>query len=272
MEVLNTMREKGLTGFQLKLIGLILMVFDHIHYFFSYTDSIPIAFKWVGRVVAPIFIFMTIEGYTHTRNKKKYMFRLWLGSLVMNIGNFFIPKYIQRMDNSALMNNIFATLFMITIYLCIVDFMSRSIKEKSAAKIFLSIILFIAPMALGMLFVSSMALNPSLIYLIFIIPTPLFVEGGVVFIILGIMMYLLRNNRKKLVIVYTILSLALILTGELSLNGIFMINYQWMMVFAAPLIYLYNGQKGRGMKYLFYIFYPAHIYALYIVSSLIMNK
>lgn len=266
------MKEKGLTGFQLKLIGLILMIFDHIHQFFSYTDSVPIAFKWVGRVVAPIFIFMTIEGYTHTRNKKKYIFRLWLGSIVMNLGNLLIPRYIQRMDNSALINNIFATLFMIVIYLCIVDFLSKSIKEKSILKIFLSIVLFIAPMALGIFFINIMSLNTGLIYLAFIIPTPLFVEGGVVFIILGIIMYLLRKDRKKLLIVYTILSLALILTGELSLNGIFMINYQWMMVFAAPLIYLYNGQKGRGMKYLFYIFYPAHIYVFYIISSLMMNK
>ena len=67
------MQEKGFTGFKLKLIGLMLMVFDHIHEFFNYSGSIPIAFKWVGRIVAPVFIFMTVEGYTHTRSKKKYM-------------------------------------------------------------------------------------------------------------------------------------------------------------------------------------------------------
>ncbi len=272
MGVVQQMQEKGLTGFQLKLIGLILMVFDHIYEFFSYGSNIPIAFKWVGRIVAPIFIFMTIEGYTHTRNKKKYILRLYLGSIVMNIGNFFIPRYFERVDNFGLMNNIFATLFMITIYLCIVDFMAKAIREKSRLKIFLSILLFIAPMALGILLISGMSLNTTLLYLAFIIPTPLFVEGGPVFIVLGIIMYLLRENRKKLIIVYTIISLALMLTGELSASGLFMNNFQWMMVFAAPLFYLYNGQKGKGMKYLFYVFYPAHIYVLYIISSLMMNK
>jgi len=41
-----------------------------------------------------------------------------------------------------------------------------------------------------------------------------------------------------------------------------------MMIFAVIPIFLYNGEKGRGMKYFFYIFYPAHIYILYIIATL----
>lgn len=44
-------------------------------------------------------------------------------------------------------------------------------------------------------------------------------------------------------------------------------NFQWMMVFALPLILAYNGKKGIGLKYLFYIFYPAHIIILYFISA-----
>lgn len=272
MEVGQKMQEKGFTGFKLKLIGLMLMVFDHIHEFFNYSGSIPIAFKWVGRIVAPIFIFMTVEGYTHTRSKKKYMLRLYLGSIIMNIGNLLIPRYFERTDNLGLMNNIFATLFLITVYLCIVDFTTKAIKEKNALRIFTGMILFIAPIALGVLLIMNMSNNITIGYLALVIPTPLFVEGGSVFIVLGIIMYLLRENKKKLIIVYTIISLALMFTGEFSTNGLFVNNFQWMMIFAAPLLYLYNGQKGKGMKYLFYVFYPAHIYVFYIISSLIMNK
>jgi hypothetical protein len=41
---------------------------------------------------------------------------------------------------------------------------------------------------------------------------------------------------------------------------------QWLMVFALIPIVLYNGRRGKGSKYFFYIFYPAHIYALYIIA------
>ena len=40
-------------------------------------------------------------------------------------------------------------------------------------------------------------------------------------------------------------------------------------VFAIIPIYFYNGEKGRGDKNFFYIFYPVHIYILYIVASLL---
>lgn len=266
------MREKGLNGFQIKVIGLVLMVFDHIHEFFSYTDNIPVAFKWVGRLVAPIFVFMVVEGYTHTRNKKKYMLRLFLGSFIMNIGNLILPVYFQRTDDLGLMNNIFATMFMITVYLCIIDYIDNSRKEKNGFKIFIGVLMLIAPIALSMAFIKAATMgNMFMVKLALYIPTPIFVEGGPVFVILGIIMYLLRNDKKKLITVYVIMSLAFMFTGELSFNVLFFKNYQWMMVFAAPLLYFYNGEKGRGMKYLFYIFYPAHIYILYIISCFVMK-
>ena len=34
---------------------------------------------WVGRLAYPIFAFMLVEGYFHTRNLKKYMGRLLFG-------------------------------------------------------------------------------------------------------------------------------------------------------------------------------------------------
>ncbi|AFS77597.1 TraX family protein [Gottschalkia acidurici 9a] len=269
------MKEKGLTGFQLKIIGLILMIFDHIYSLFGAIGNIPVVFKWAGRIVAPIFIFMTVEGYVHTRNKKKYMLRLYLASVLMSIGNDLVYKYFSRADGAILSNNIFATLFLITLYLCIIDFIKNAMNKKSTLKIALGVVLLILPIALSVAFIilmSNMSNISILSYLMRLIPLPILVEGGPLFILIGIFMYLLRENRKNVFIVYTIMSLALMFTGELSIKTILFNNYQWMMVFAAPLMHLYNGQKGRGMKYLFYIFYPAHIYIFYIASSLMMKR
>ncbi|HBJ2610524.1 conjugal transfer protein TraX [Clostridium botulinum] len=266
------MKEKGLTGFQLKLIGLFLMIFDHIHEMFGFKNNIPVAFNWVGRIVAPIFIFMTVQGFIHTRNRRKYAARLYIGSVLMNLGNFIIPKYFQRTDDLALFNNIFATLFMIVIYLSIIEYLGKSIKEKNTLGIVKGIGLLILPIAIGFIIIMNIA-APGMMYAVFIIPTPLFVEGGPVFILLGIMMYLFREKKKMLVIVYSILSIIIMLMGgDITIQGLLFKNYQWMMIFAAPLFYLYNGQKGKGVKYLFYVFYPAHIYIFYIISVYMMKK
>lgn len=42
---------------------------------------------------------------------------------------------------------------------------------------------------------------------------------------------------------------------------------QWMMIFAVIPMYFYNGERGSGNKNFFYIFYPAHIYLLWILAS-----
>lgn len=243
------MKEKGLTGFQLKLIGLVLMVFDHVYYFFSF-KNIPIIFTWVGRIVAPIFIFTAVEGYYHTRSKKRYILRLYIGFLFMNIGNNIALRFLPRPDNVLVTNNIFSTLFLIIIYISILDFMEKSIEEKDIFKTILGIIFFTIPIILDLI----ISLNPkTLMSLSNIIPMVSITEGGPMFVLIGITMYMFRDDRNRQLIIYSGLSL-------------FFGSYQWMMIFATPLLYLYKGEKGRGMKYFFYIFYPAHIYFLYIIS------
>ena len=61
---------KGFTDFQLKWLALVLMVFDHIHYFFEFTGKVPEWFSMLGRLSAPLFLFCLLEGFAHTRNRK----------------------------------------------------------------------------------------------------------------------------------------------------------------------------------------------------------
>ena len=42
---------------------------------------------------------------------------------------------------------------------------------------------------------------------------------------------------------------------------------QLYCLLAFPLIALYNGKRGKGLKYYFYAFYPLHLLILYLISK-----
>ena len=93
--------------------------------------------------------------------------------------------------------------------------------------------------------------------------------GRLSFVILGIMFFYLRNNRKRMMIVYLMFSLAFFPFLNFSFKTAFYYDYQWMMIFSMPLMLLYNEKKGHGLKYLFYIYYPAHIFLFFFISGFI---
>ena len=49
------------------------MVIDHIAAAFLSNDSaITVIMRMIGRLTAPTMAFFIVEGYFHTKNKKKY--------------------------------------------------------------------------------------------------------------------------------------------------------------------------------------------------------
>ena len=61
------------TGNQLKVIGAIAMVIDHIG---AYMLPDLTILRIIGRLSYPIFAYMIAEGFEHTQNRKKYLFRM----------------------------------------------------------------------------------------------------------------------------------------------------------------------------------------------------
>ena len=72
------------------------------------------------------------------------------------------------------------------------------------------------------------------------------------------MMYLLSSNRDVSFAVAVIL-LGLF-SGTIEFFALFML---------IPLRY-YNGKRGISLKYVFYAFYPVHLFVLYLICRLAM--
>lgn len=255
-----------LTGYQLKLIAIILMVFDHLHQMFNMFGA-PLWLTMLGRPVAPIFLFLSSEGFYYTRNKKKYIFRLWIAFALMSISSNLLQRTFP-LDNIMLINSMFGTLFLTSYYMLMIDNLKNGIKDKKTSTIFLAILGILLPIILDSLFLLFIgSIPPVLINFTSIIPFPTMVEGSYTWIVLGVAFYLLKDKNKYIrILPLVILSLFSFIQGMGSPG-----NIQWLMIFAAIPILLYNGKQGRKSKYFFYIFYPAHIYILYLVSYFIQS-
>ena len=93
---------------------------------------------------------------------------------------------------------------------------------------------------------------------------------AVALLLAGIAMYLCHRNLKKEVFAFMSVSLVWLLMAIVlsrpSFYDLIFKYFEWMEIFSAPLMLSYNGQRGKGSKYLFYVFYPTHIYLLYALS------
>ena len=76
---------RGRTSTGLKGLALVLMLLDHIHYILGFTGWIPDWFSMLGRLSAPLFLFCAVEGFTHTRSRKKYFLKVYGLSVLMSV-------------------------------------------------------------------------------------------------------------------------------------------------------------------------------------------
>jgi hypothetical protein len=254
-----------LSGAGVKIAGLILMTADHLHQMLI-AQGAPGWLSWFGRPVAVMFMFLTAEGFFYTRRKRRYMLQLLGGSLLMSLMNQLLPAAMP-MEYITLTNNIFGTLFMAAFYMWILDCFREGFKEKRAAKILGAAGGFLLPLALGIAMLLAVQNENRIAALILLfIPNILSVEGGFALVLLGAAFYMLRKRR--------LIQAALVLAAG-ALNWYFSRtspdagNFQWLMVFAVIPMLLYNGKRGRGGKYFFYAYYPAHIYILYCAAWLL---
>ncbi len=203
-------------------------------------------------------------------------------------------------------NNFFRTLFSMCIIIFLID--SYRNKDKNFKKhLYIYLIWQALSIAICILLFNIMWLSEEFIayFLSALFGNVFNLEGGLVFVCLGVLIYLIKSNKKTLTIGYTgfciiyftitVTSILPIFLGKLRFWGftflsdiieyildtivclspmdvggsMFFRNFQWMMIMALPFMLFYNGERGKKMKYFFYIFYPVHIIILFYLGNMI---
>ena len=100
-----------------------------------------------------------------------------------------------------------------------------------------------------------------------IVPNLALNEYGFEFVALGVAMYFLKEKMDLFVPVYVLFCIYQFSGEWLWGDGGFPI--QWLMIFALPVMLKFNGEKGPGWKYFFYVFYPAHTLVLFYLGNFV---
>lgn len=181
-----------------------------------------------------------------------------------------IVSYMVRGAKTTPNNNIFTTLLLIGIIVTIIECFRNDSKKKSMKML----MLFLTIQAVGtLLFLFTSAFLPKG-YNLYILPVSffpnvLFCEGGFLWVALGVILYFTKERKvlySAAMILYSLI-IPLFLGTDFTFRSLFLENYEWMLIGALPFMLCYNGKKGHGFKWLFYIFYPTHIFLLCWIGS-----
>ena len=104
------------------------------------------------------------------------------------------------------------------------------------------------------------------------------IDYGIGLVILGLIMYFAKTKGKQcaafLIFCLVCFVGSIVAPGklfELQSVGFFMTffnRFQCQMVFALPIMLLYNGEPGRKCKWFFYGYYPLHRELIYLIGEL----
>lgn len=227
----NKLGLNQLTGNQLKLIALIAMTCDHVG-----KELLPEydILQVVGRLAFPIFAYMIAEGCRYTKDRQKHLLHI--------AGLAALCQLVYLMAEKSLFQCILVTFTLSICVIYVIDFAKK--KQTAASR------LGAAAVCIGIYFVSD-------ILPVILQGTDFEIDYGIWGILLPIGVYF-APKRWRLPV-----TAAILVPLCLSVGGL-----QWYSLAAVVLLALYSGKRGKAkIKNLFFIYYPAHLAVIYLLSN-----
>ena len=240
----------GLSASTLKIIACIAMLIDHVGaYIFPQEEWLRV----IGRISFPIFAYFIAEGCRYTRHKLK-RFGLVFGLALICESVYY--WFAGELDGGILLTFSFSILLVYE-----VQAIKRALAQKRPVAVCLYLLLFAASLGAVYGFIKTV-LYISYGFWGVLVPVftalPDYREGEVP----RCFRYLSRLGWKLF-----FCSVGLLL---LCVSRGLTTNVQTWCLMAIPILALYNGDPGvKGMKYGFYLFYPLHLVAIFLLEKVI---
>lgn len=250
----------------IKLTALVLMTIDHIG---RYIPGMPLITRILGRASRPLFAFCAVQGLKHTSDSDRYLKRLYIFSIITGVMNYALNSLFPQAWHP-LNSNIFSSLF-IALFIINCGLYGKKIVYLATMLGFNTAVhYFVQNHFHGNMLNISDALFPEIFHC----------EGSIIFFAMVVLLYAGADSKENTVRAfggYCGVYLALILLSNTTfftaapmptLQLLFRHSIQWLQILALPVMLMYNGRKGMGLKYLFYIYYPLHIAVLFMMGNI----
>lgn len=245
-----------MSTFVLKVIAMVSMLIDHLTYSFVPTDSgLYAAGRIIGRLAMPIYCFLIVEGFFHSKDLKKYVLRL-CGLAILSEIPFDLLHHAHKWFDLSCQNVIF-TLLLGLFAVIVIDKMRFTIMLTNPFAY--NTLTVIVILAVG--FLAHFVLT----------------DYGAFGVTLIICMYFFREKKWLSAIMFFVL--VCIFSGD-AVNSITAATSDNVMraevsslelygLAAFVPIFFYNGKKGPDDRHLFYLFYPVHLLIIAVVAMLV---
>ena len=269
---------------KLKFLAALFMTIDHMAAYIRNCSLIAAHYtilRSLGRIAAPVFLYCFIETMHHTKSKKAILLRLYAANLLYNLITIICNMTASDIFGFRWVSNIMPTFLYTGIAIVLLDSFRESVHLKNRKKC--ALILVVCGLLTAFYFAGSRPYGAFLSQftlgvepyqnvfglLLSLLPSPYYVDYSWLFILLGVIWYYVRDQKKQLIIFAAFCGFSFV-GSRLSITPANFTDFfdynQYLMILALPLIWLYNGSRGSGHKFFFYLYYPLHILALIFID------
>ena len=204
--------------------------------------------------------YFIAEGYYHTRSVKKYALRLLVFAVIAYLPFVLFETKKLPTAQTVLTFNVIYTLLLGLLALWAWDKMQNQVM-KTLTVIGLCILAVFGDWAFfGVLYVLAFGINRG----DFKKQIKWFSIISAIMVAMSSMPFIFINIAMQIPAYAPAIQKSLQLTGVTSVPPVYSQFFQLGVFLAVPLLTMYNGQRGGGKysKWVFYVFYPAHLLIL----------